>query len=128
MTDQALQGVADTIARGKEPTPPFPWRLVQRSQDGCAWVNPGARLSVIWTCNAYDGELWFHVSVSHRDRIPKWEELVAVKEWSLGSEAWAYEVLAPRSRWININPHVLHLWSPANGLRRLPDFGAAGTL
>jgi hypothetical protein len=108
------------------PTLPHPWRLVLRLEDGGQWVNLGKRASLIWSIEPHDGELWHHLSMACDKRTPIWDELVNVKELVLGLETWAYEVMPPRSRWINHNEFVLHVWSPVDGRPRLPDFGSEG--
>lgn len=121
-----LQPLADALSRQLYKPLPHPWRLVAHVEDGARWINPGLRASLIWSVEPHAGELWHHVSMAHFDRVPTWAELVAVKELIVGPESVAYQVVPPRSRWINDNEHVLHLWSPADGRDRLPDFGKAG--
>lgn len=126
--DDPLRGLADSLADQLFPSLPHPWRLVTRLDDGGRWINPGLRASLIWSVEPHDGELWHHVSMARREDVPTWDELVRAKELILGPEAWAYQVVAPRSKWINIYDRVLHLWSPADGRPRLPDFGRLGTI
>lgn len=67
-------------------------------------------------------ELWAHLSVSAMaaKRVPNWDELRWCKEYFLGDRK-AVQVLPPRAEYVNLNPHVLHLYAP---LERdpLPDF------
>jgi hypothetical protein len=74
-----------------------------------------------------DGHRWVHLSVSHRGRLPTWDELVDVKEIFLGTDSVALQVLAPRREWVNDNPYVLHLFVRVDG-RPTPDFRRRGTL
>lgn len=55
-------------------------------------------------------ETWVHVSVSHRDRLPNWDELKFVKEVFLGRDKLAIQVLPPAEEYVNLHPNVLHLW------------------
>lgn len=55
------------------------------------------------------GDLRWHVSLSHQDRVPNWEELSRAGHELRPGVVFCVGV-PPRSWWININPHVLHLW------------------
>jgi hypothetical protein len=55
------------------------------------------------------GELRWHVSVQHRDRVPNWEELVQAAHDLRPGVVFVVGV-PPRSWWLNVHPHVLHLW------------------
>lgn len=50
----------------------------------------------------------WHLSVSHRDRIPSWEELVKVAHEVRPGVGFVLS-LPPRSWWMNVHPNVLHL-------------------
>jgi hypothetical protein len=58
---------------------------------------------------AVDGDHRWHVSVSHTDRVPAWEELVDAAHQLRPGVCFALG-LPPRSWWLNLHPHVLHLW------------------
>lgn len=103
---------------------PGHWQEVEVRLDGRAYRNDRQGLRVIWSvAREQDGRLWQHVSVSHRARLPTWDELVRVKEWLIGRDVDAYQVLPARERWVNLHPHVLHLWRCLDG-DPLPDFTA----
>lgn len=82
----------------------------------------GQQLTFILEVECIDGELWAHLSVSNvqKKRVPHWDELRWCKEYFLGDRK-AVQVLPPRAEYVNINPHVLHLYAC---LERdpLPDF------
>lgn len=102
------------------------WRLFQTAQDGQRWIHPTRRLSLIWSVEEHDGRLWLHVSIASPDRLPRWDELKAAKEWIAGTERYAYQVIPPRSRHVNIHANALHVYSPLDGDPPLPDFTAGG--
>lgn len=91
----------------------------------CAVRLDGEMLSVILEVEVVDGELWAHLSASNmqKKRVPSWDELRWCKEYFLGDRK-AVQVLPPRAEYVNINPHVLHLYTC---LERdpLPDFRMA---
>jgi hypothetical protein len=100
------------------------WRLVQRGEDGAAYQHRSRPMTMIWSVGREDdGRLWQHMSVSHRDRTPTWEELVAVKEWLMGTDTYAYQVAPPRGVCVNLHPNVLHLFRCLDG-PVLPEFSA----
>ena len=73
-----------------------------------------------------DGLAWIHFSLSCRGRIPSWEELKAAKEHFLG-DVHAYQVLPPKAEYVNIHPHVLHLWHCIDK-NPFPDWGDGAAL
>jgi hypothetical protein len=111
-----------TAALAMPLTIPPGWRVAQRAADGMLYVNPGGRMSVILSVSSEaDGRMWLHASMAHRDRLPTWGELTAMKAWAIG-DRYAYQVLPPKALYVNINPNVLHLWCPLEGDPPLPDF------
>lgn len=86
----------------------------------------GVLLVAIVEVECHDGALWGHLSVSAQKRVPSWEELRWCKEYFLGDRK-AVMVLPPRAEYVNVHPHVLHLFAP---LERdpLPDFRAQSLL
>jgi hypothetical protein len=91
----------------------------------CTVRFDGEMLMVILEVECVDGELWAHLSASNmqKQRVPNWRELRWCKEYFLGDRK-AVQVLPPRDQYVNINPHVLHLYTC---LERdpLPDFRMA---
>lgn len=104
---------------------PAGWALVRRSVDGAQFIrrnNPP--LSAIFSAEAHGDRMWLHISVAGDRRVPTWDELRDVKDWLLG-DIEAYMVAPPKARYININPHVLHLFAPVDQEHLpLPDFTA----
>lgn len=50
----------------------------------------------------------WHISVSHRDRVPTWEEMAEAAHELRPGVPLAIGV-PPRSWWVNVHDHVLHL-------------------
>lgn len=57
-----------------------------------------------------DGRRYMHLSISHPDRYPTWEELIMVKEHFLQPEDEAVQVLPRKSEYVNVHPNCFHLW------------------
>ena len=106
---------------------PAPWREAQRGEDGAAYINSGARLSLIISFAIEgDGRAWVHMSLAGRDRLPTWQQLVDTKRWAIG-DVYAYQVFPPAAKHVNIHPYALHLWAPLDGGGQpLPDFTQGG--
>jgi len=54
------------------------------------------------------GEL-LHISVSHRERHPTWEELLALKEYFFGDED-TMMVMPKKECYVNVHTHCFHIW------------------
>jgi len=64
-------------------------------------------------CIASDGEGWEHVSASHVNRCPTWQEMCRVKDLFWGEEDVVMQLHPAKSVWVNQHPYCLHLWRPA---------------
>lgn len=78
--------------------------------------EPGWHLMLI----ASDGEGWEHVSVhayrghgkTRQARTPTWREMCFVKDTFWDGEDEVIQFHPPKSQYVNVHPHVLHLWRP----------------
>jgi hypothetical protein len=104
---------------------PADWR--RRSDFVNGIYSDHYQLSVVWSVERIDGQVWRHLSVAGADRLPTYDELAKIKNWLLGPESKAIQVFAPASQHINVCQHALHLWSPV-GFDPLPDFRREGGL
>lgn len=57
--------------------------------------------------------LRWHISLRGPGRVPTWEELVDVAHQLRPGVPFVLAV-PPRSLWMNVHPHVLHLWETAD--------------
>lgn len=101
---------------------PALWEIEQVGADGAVYRSHAQSLCVILTCAVeQDRHAWLHLSLSHAARIPSWRELREAKEIFLGDRE-AYQILPPKERYVNIHPHVLHLFARLVHDPVLPDF------
>lgn len=105
---------------------PTQWRQVptpEVSRGSVTYQNHSNLLAVLLSAEKAPGthEVWLHVSVSHRDRIPTWEELRDVKDLFVGRDKLALQVLPSADEYVNICWRVLHLWHCPDR-RPVPDF------
>lgn len=114
---------AETLAMTPEVLP-HGWSLRSDIAHG-AYDDRG--VSVIWSVERIDGQVWRHLSVATTSGIPSYTMMAGIKRWLLGDEGKAIMVFPPRSEHINIHQHCLHLWEPV-GHDPLPDFRREGGL
>lgn len=76
--------------------------------------------------DAHESVPWEHVSVSLKNRCPKWEEMCFVKDLFWDAEEAVMQLHPPRSTWINNHRFCLHLWRPLDGNIPLPPSIAVG--
>lgn len=69
-----------------------------------------------------DNKAWIHISLSRKNRMPDWLDIVKVKEDFLGPNVYAYIILPPKSKYVNIHKYVLNIYAPLDGLPVLPEF------
>lgn len=69
-----------------------------------------------------EGAGWDHASVSivGETRSPTWHEMCYVKDVFWQPEECVAEFHPPRSDYINLHPHVLHLWKQQGVEQELP--------
>lgn len=105
---------------------PASWRLHRTTVDGAHYVQAFTGLSIIVSgATELDGKRWVHLSVAHPSRLPTWAELVDAKEFLVGKDEYAVQVLPPRAEHVNIHPYCLHLFHCVEG-NQLPDFTRGG--
>lgn len=65
---------------------------------------------------ASDGEDWEHVSVhavsDGKIRTPTWAEMCKVKDIFWDAEDCVVQFHPPKSEYVNLHDHTLHLWKP----------------
>jgi hypothetical protein len=114
--------VDDVIPRVLPPN----WRMVDRSLDGGAFRCSDGLGVILSLAVELDEKLWLHVSMSRARQLPSWEDIRRVKLLFIGRERTAYQVLPPESRYVNIHPFCLHLWTCLDG-DVTPDFTRGGS-
>lgn len=92
-----------------------------------AYVHRGRGLIALLGAGTHHGRVWLHLSVRHKQRIPTWDELSFAKDSLLGAERTGLQMLPPRSRWVDIHSHVLHVWSCV-GESPVPPFDEHGSI
>lgn len=60
-----------------------------------------------------DGKL--HMSVSHPDRYPTWDEIITIWRWLAGTEVEGVIVLPRGQDYVNFHNNCFHVWESACG-------------
>jgi hypothetical protein len=60
-----------------------------------------------------EGDLRWHISLRGPGRVPTWEELAASAHELRPGVVFVIGI-PPRSWWVNVHPHVLHLWETSD--------------
>jgi len=67
---------------------------------------------------------WEHVSIhindNGRERIPTWYEMTLIKDVFWKEEECVVQFHPAKSEYVNIHPHVLHLWRRIEGFPTPP--------
>ena len=66
------------------------------------------------------GMRWDHVSVSHSDRCPTWEEMDFVKRLFFLPDEVCFQLHVAESENISNHPYCLHIWRPLEASIPLP--------
>ncbi len=67
-----------------------------------------------------DGNHWFHVSFSYKNKMPSYHDIREVKQVFLGDRK-AIMVFPEREYYVNIHSYCLHLWACV-GVDPIPEF------
>lgn len=71
-------------------------------------VIPKRQMTVVFS----NGDGWEHVSVSHPDTTPTYEEMDDIKRRFWDDRDCVMQLHVPVSDHKNFHPHCLHLWRP----------------
>jgi len=99
---------------------PASWYVATEGADGRAYLNAWGLSVIVAFSRELDGKVWTHFSMSHKKRLPTWDEFRDAKYLFIG-DFKAIQILPAKKEYVNINPHVLHLFACLDG-DPLPDF------
>jgi hypothetical protein len=101
---------------------PKHWGVPERfGPDGWRLLSRVDRSSIIVTAFDWDDAEWVHASISHADRLPTYDELVALHRAVWGN-GYAYQQFVPPGQHVDHHEYALHLWGKADGSPVLPAF------
>jgi hypothetical protein len=100
-------GHRKTVLKRIDPGAAFRVRMAPAEVVGC-WIGGG--LKVIATIDpTHHGEL-VHVSISHRDRFPTWDEITSLRHAFYASDVDVMMVLPRASDYVNVHENCFHLY------------------
>jgi|SRR5215831_10038929 len=77
-----------------------------------------------WLASGLNGEPWEHVSVhifeGKKTKTPSWDEMAHVKDTFWDAEDVVIQFHPAKSNYVNLHPHVLHLWRPTKSILLTP--------
>lgn len=100
---------------------PGDWEELATPEHVAALLEPGTRrfryleCTVLVSRDPYTDE--WHLSISHVDRDPSWEEISGARYQFIPDEVTMVQVLPPRADYTNLHEHCFHLWEIAPDTR-----------
>lgn len=103
------------------------WRISMQNEEGFACIHVTG-LAIISSVHVEkDGEVWQHVSMSYKNRLPEYHEMCMIKDAFIGKDKLAIQVFPPEKEHVNVMKYCLHLWCCLSK-RPLPDFRKFGQI
>jgi hypothetical protein len=106
---------SDRVERGRVLSSVASPHLISRVGDDYGFfhlrTNAGEHLAAMVSSGTEEIP-WQHVSVSHRQRCPIWDEMCWVKSLFFEDEEIAVQYHPRKADYVNYHPFCLHLWRP----------------
>lgn len=90
--------------------------IASNAEDGISGFITIRGQNFVFVCSWGGG--WDHVSVSHRNRCPSWNEMCEVKDMFFRKDECCVEYHPSEKDYVNVHPYCLHIWKPQN--REIP--------
>lgn len=76
----------------------------------------------MWQVIISDGMSWRHLSITNAQRrmTPSWNVMCRIKEAFFGDDEWCVQFHPAKDDYIDLHPHVLHLWQPLDEKLPIP--------
>ena len=101
---------------------PLGWKVIKIAEDGAAFMSADRMSLIISGSDEHgDGKRWIHLSIARLDRIPDYRDLQRARRDFLGEDRYCAMIFPPKDRYVNINPHCLHLFACLDGWP-MPEF------
>ena len=87
---------------------PRNWKMLDMSHPemGKAFRNTLTGLVVVASTDTMEnGDKYLHISCSHGNKLPTWDELVQVKNTFIGEDVQAFQVLPRKEDYVNLMPY-----------------------
>jgi hypothetical protein len=80
-----------------------------------SYIRNDGQLKVLMTEEPHEGTKWLHVSVSHPERYPTWDEIHFVKDLFIGKDKDAVMILPEEKYYVNLHKNCFHLYHRLDG-------------
>lgn len=74
------------------------------------WYNPSTSVSVIASIDDTQHGPLLHVSIARKDRLPRWQEITAIRDYFFPPDVDVMMVLPRQEDYVNLHPNAMHLW------------------
>lgn len=108
-------------------TMPNGWLKIDQRADGARYTHVRGLRVMITAAIEADDRAWLHVSLSRKNRLPSYDDMVLVKQLFIGPDKLALQLFVPEDQHVNECEFCLHLWHCLDGLD-LPDFRYEGQI
>ena len=89
--------------------------------DGVSLVLSEGLRGIGSTDTGPEGIIWRHLSISLPDRDPSWEQIKTARYQFFPEDGEVFQLLPPHSDYVNLHPHVFHLWGRMDDVRMFPN-------
>ena len=95
---------------------PNNWQELCMMECNRQFINRMTGLTVILSIDKleHSGTEYIHLSASHHNKLPKWDELGIVKDIFIGDKE-AYQIFPIKSEYVNLHKYCLHIFSRLDG-------------
>lgn len=86
------------------------FQLQEKAIDGGrGWLTLNGKMFCVIFSN---GGGWDHVSVSLKNRCPRWDEMCIIKDIFFRENECCIEYHPAKTDYVNVHPYCLHIWKP----------------
>ena len=98
------------------------WTIVEEIDEAIMWRKEKAKMTVMASvAREQDDRVWIHLSMSHDNRMPTYEELYYLKRHWGGDDYKCIMVLPSRDEHVSLHQYCMHLFRCVDE-DPLPDF------
>lgn len=99
--------VRDAAKKNPQPEPRSPEETLQMATR--FGMRAGPFVLIFTVEDHHDGRYW-HLSVSHSDRYPNWDELMTFRAVFFEDDMEVFQVLPRCDEYVNLHTNCFHLW------------------
>jgi hypothetical protein len=101
------------------------YRIIEEKPDGYSFQHNG--LFIIISIEIKNNKRWVHVSLSRKNKIPDYEEIIRIKRHFIGEDKKAIMIFPEKENHVNICKTCLHLYCCLDKWD-IPEFSKYGSI